>query len=353
MANAFFIALRICLIAAALSTFGCEEKPPLLQAVPETTFDTSYVQITPPFTGFTNPQDILIGKDQLLYVADTYHEGHGRIVVMNRAGGILSQRRMLHPISLAQTSNLDLIVGGMIVAANGDTAGALFRLQLVNANHHLDSARVDTIWRELARPARRFPGITVFGDNAFLVARTGPDNTSFIDPDARVLQFDRRNTFISPVPSLATRSGSGITDISAPTGIASFPGVRDFVLCQSTLNVFNRGALWMKYESSAEFEGWLAKFDPGVDFLRLRFEQPEAVAIDDVRRDVFVADAALDSVLKFNSRGAFKAESFGIARTDGAMRRPTGLAYFERVLYVLEAERGQVLRFRLTTDVPR
>ncbi len=35
------------------------------------------------------------------------------------------------------------------------------------------------------------------------------------------------------------------------------------------------------------------------------------------------------------------------------MRRPTGLAYADKVLYVLDGAQGQILRFRLSTDVPR
>jgi len=91
-----------------------------------------------------------------------------------------------------------------------------------------------------------------------------------------------------------------------------------------------------------------------VDLIRPnRYQLAVSVAIDPARRDVFVADAELDSVVKFNSRGTFKSESFGAVRSEGLMRRPTGLAFFERVLYVLDAERGEILRFRLTTDVPR
>lgn len=346
-------------VGCLVVVFGCEEKPPLIQAIPETSFDTAYVQLTPPFTGFTKPEDILLGNDQLLYVADTYGEGTGRIVMMNRAGQILSSKKMLRPISVAQDSRLDLLVGGLIIAANGDSVGAVFRIHLVAAAHHLEQAQVETVWSERARPARRFPGITVFGENTYLVVRTGPDNTSFVDPDARILQFDNNDNFISPVAALATRTGTGITDIYNPTAIASFPGVRDFVLGQTTGQVAY-GALWLIYQSNPEFEGWLPKFDPARtedrsrDFIRPnRFVRPEAVAIDKSRRDIFIADAALDSVFKFNSRGTFKVESFGRVKSDGAMVRPTGLAYFERVLYVLDGERGQVLRFRLTTDVQR
>jgi hypothetical protein len=303
---------------------------------------------------------LLLGKDQLLYVADTRAN---RVVMLNRAGGVLSSRPMLAPVSLAQDSRLDLLVGGVIVAANGDSIGALFRVHLVSTSadsaHRLDRAAVDTVWRELAHPSRRFPGIAVLSDNTYLAVRTGPDNSSFIDPDARVLVFSAADGFITPLPALVTGSGTGIGNINRPTGITAFPGSRDFVLTQSSEGVAY-GALWMVYQSTSDFQGWLPRFDPAkledrsVDFLRPnRYALAKAVAVDPARRDVFVADAGLDSVFKFNSRGVVRPESFGRIRSEGLMRRPTGLAFFDKILYVLDGDQGLILRFRLSTDVPR
>jgi hypothetical protein len=354
---------HIAWLAAGLSVLaGCQEKFDLatLPQQPGNVIDTSYVGISPPFTGYAGAEDIMIGRDQLLYVADTRAN---RIVMLNRAGGVMSERTMLHPRSIAQDTRLDLLVGGEVVAANGDTAGALFRIHLVSGDpaiaHRLDRSAIDTVWRELAHPVRRFPGLIVFGDNEYLVVRDGPENGSFIDPDARILWFDGTDRFITPLSAVNTRVGSGIQDMNHPTSIAAFPGVRDFVLGQSSEGV-TYGALWFTFSLTSDFEGWLPRFDPArpedfsVDFIRPnRFLLPEAVAVDPVRRDVFVADAGLDSVFKFNSRGSFRTESFGFVRSGGAMRRPTGLAFFEKVLYVLDGDTGNILRFRLASDVPR
>jgi hypothetical protein len=341
---------------------GCEEKLDLSTLPqPETSvIDTAYVRFDPPFGGYAGAEDIMVGNDQLLYVADTRAN---RIVMLNRAGQFLSARQILAPLSLAQDSRLDLLIGGSLLAVNGDTVGALFRVHLVSLNadsaHHLDLARIETLWVERAHPQRRFPGLTVFGDNTYLAVRTGPDNSSFIDPDARVLLFDADDRFITPIPALNTRIGSGITDMYQPTAIASFPGVKDFILAQLSDGVAY-GAIWLRYEHTADFDGWLPKFDPtvagyaGVDFIRPnQFLAPSAVAIDKSRRDVFIADAGLDSIFKFTSRGTFKAESFGRVRSGGMLQRPTGLAFFEQVLYVLDAPSGLILRYRLSTDVPR
>jgi hypothetical protein len=223
------------------------------------------------------------------------------------------------------------------------------------------------VWREPGRPNRRFPGIAVFDDNTFLVVRNAtpfPVNTSLIDPDARVLLFNSSNAFVTPLPAFTSGSGGGIATINMPTGIAPLPRSRDFILIQAAADTLpvglQYGALWMRYERTSDFEGWLPRYDPAnlidrsVDFIRsYRYLVPSAVAVDAARQDVFVADAALDSVFKFNSRGRLRTESFGRAKTGGAMTRPTGLAFFERVLYVLDANSGLILRYRLTTDIPR
>jgi hypothetical protein len=353
---------RIAVLPLFAVASGCEEKYDLatLPQPEAVVLDTAYVRFDPPFGGFVGAEDILIGNDQLLYVADTRAN---RIVMLNRAGQQLSARQVLAPLSLAQDSRLDLLVGGSLVAANGDTAGALFRVHLVSSNadsaHRLDLARIETVWVERARSQRRFPGLTVFGDNSYLAVRTGPDNSSFIDPDARVLLFDARDRYVTPIPALNTRIGTGIADIYRPTAIASFPGVKDFVLTQLSEGVAY-GAIWLRYEQSSDFDGWIPKFDPaqaadaGVDFIRPnRFLAPAAVAIDKSRRELFIADAGLDSIFKFTSRGAFKAESFGPVRSGGTLQHPTGLAFYESVLYVLDSRSGFILRYRLSTDIPQ
>lgn len=343
------------MLAALLA--GCEERFPLsLLPDPGSSFvvgDTAYIEITPSFEGFNEPRALLIGNDQLLYVADTRND---RIVMMNLAGQVLAQRAVLRPLCIAQDFRLDLLVGGSVRTAAGDTVGAIFRIKMVAAQHSLATARMDTVWREPARPRRRFVGIGVLPDNQYLVARTGPDNSSFVDPDARVLWFNASDAFLTPLSDLVTRAGSGITDINFPTNITTFPNSRDFILTQRSEGIAY-GALWMVYQQTPEFEGWQSRFDPArpehrtVDFIRPnRFVEPIGIAVDGRRRDIFIVDAALDSVIKFDSRGRFRNESFGFVKSGGRLRRPSGIAFFDRTLYVSDVQTNQIYRFRLSTD---
>jgi hypothetical protein len=349
--------LTIGFIFAVGFLFGCEGRFPLSSLPdPGASFvvgDTAYIEISPSFEGFNEPRALLIGNDQLLYVADTRNN---RIVMMNLAGQLQGQRTILRPLCIAQDFRLDLLVGGAMVAATGDTIGAIFRIKMVASQHSLATARVDTVWKEPARPRRRFVGIGVLPDNQYLVARTGPDNSSFIDPDARVLLFNANDVFQTPLADLVTRAGSGITDINFPTNIAAFPNSRDFILTQRSEGIAY-GALWMVYQQTADFEGWQPRFDPArpehrtVDFVRPnRFVEPVGVAFDGRRRDIFVVDAALDSVIKFDSRGRFRIESFGFAKSGGRLQKPSGIAFFDRTLYISDLQTNRIYRFRLSTD---
>lgn len=271
---------------------------------------------------------------------------------------------ILRPIAIAQDIRfLDLLVGAETVEPiTNDTIGIVLRIKLVAANHHLENAQIDTVWREPARPKRRFVGIASLPNDEFLIARDGPDNTSPVDPDARVLRFKREkidsvkyaDRFITPLSELQTGAGSSITSINHPTGIAAFPNSADFILTQSSDGV-QYSALWMVFSRTNDFEGWQPRYDPsittGVDFIKPnRFREALGVGIDRVRRDIFIVDAALDSVVKFNNRGRFKSESFGTKTAGILLHRPGSAAIAENTLYICDTENNRIVLYRLSTD---
>ncbi|MEW5799562.1 MAG: hypothetical protein AB1728_11215 [Bacteroidota bacterium] len=356
--------LLIAILAAFF--FGCEKQfdtsmlPKLSDVI--VVGDTTYVEKTS-WTGiFNKPRTIIYGLDQLIYVADTYNN---RIVMLNQAGQVLdSSKRILHPISLSQDLRLDLLVGAeTIEQSTGDTIGVLLRIKLVNANHSLFNAQIDTIWKEPARPKRRFVGIGIILNDEYLVARDGPDNSSIVDPDGRVLRFryrpnaiGKKDSFITPLGELQSGAGSSITNLNHPTGLATFPNSGDFIVTQSSDGI-QYAAIWMSYSKNLDFEGWLPRYDPTnpdqrtIEFISPnRFKGANGVGIDRIRRDIFVVDAQLDSVVKFNNRGRFKVESFG-AKTPGiSLRNPGGVAIAENTLFVCDTDNNRVVLYRLSTD---
>ncbi len=69
--------------------------------------DTLYIQQHPVWNGFNKPEDIIVGREPFIYIADT---GNDRIVMMNVAGQILGSIHIKHPTSLAQDYRLNLLV---------------------------------------------------------------------------------------------------------------------------------------------------------------------------------------------------------------------------------------------------
>lgn len=348
-------------ILISLSVFiiiGCQQKFDLA-TLPTATFanlgDTSYVEIFPAFEGFKNPTALLAGHDQLLYIADT---DNNRIIQMNEAGVILGEITILRPIALAQDLRMDLLVSGEIVReTTGDTIGGLFRIHLYEAAHMISNARIDTVFKEPAKPKRRYRGIGILRENQYLIARDGPDNTSFVDPDTRVLWFNKYDKLITPIGDLATREGSGIVDILRLTGLITFPNSNDFILIQSSVDGrMTYGALWMVYQKSYDFEGWVPKFTTPSEFMRpKRFIEPSAVTIDRSRLDIFIIDQATDTVTKFDRRGLYKAESFGNGKIAASgqgnlLKAPKGAAFMSKTLYISDSGNNKIRRFRLSTD---
>lgn len=375
--------LKIFFSAIILLTYYSCQKPFNIADLPIGTIitvgDTTYIEMDA-YSGFNNPTAICAGYDQFLYIADT---DNNRIVQMNQAGIIENTREILHPIAIAQDERLDLLVSGEIYRAEfGDTIGAIFRLRMYNLsrdypNHNIAKVRIDTVYKEPTRPKRRFKGIGVLIKNQYLLVRDGSDNTSFVDPDSRVLRFQTqtivdtikdlsgnivdlnlrvRDRYITPIGDLATRSGSGVTDILRPTGIAMFPNSNDFVIIQSSVGkTMIYGAIWMIYKNQPDFEGWVPKFTTQSEFLKPnRFTEPASVTIDRSRLDIFILDSALDSVIIFNRHGLIKAETFGNGRliSNGSIpfKNPKGIAHISRTLYIADTGNNIIRRFVLSTD---
>ncbi len=334
--------------------------------------DTSFVEVFPPYGGFQTPVAILVGNDQLIYIADY---DSNQVVMMDAGGVILMKRHIPHPRALAQNYKLDLYVCGETIAPNNrDTIGALYRIYLarfdttINGqdtsffyNHDLENAPMRIVRKEPERPRRRYVGIGVLPGNGYLLARTGPDNTSYVDPDNRVLQFTKNDVFTSPVPDLITRAsgGTAITDINKLTGFIVIPSSSDFIALQSNEGTAY-GVIWMYYQNTASNTGWVPKFNPSnpdqssIDFIKpYRYSYPTGVTYDKKKRDIYIVDAAQDSVFKFDRNGKFKIESFGFNTSQSGQlpgfKHPQGIAYSDDcTLYIADTGNHLIRRFKLS-----
>jgi hypothetical protein len=395
---------RYCTLAlfGLLLLAGCDRKVDISefeekerQAGGQSIGDTSYVEVFPPFSGFETPVAVLVGNDQLIYVADY---DRNEVVMLDAGGTRQTSRTLPHPICLAQNSKLDLYVGGEVQAA-GDThtIGAIYRIALARLDttylsridtvinpstgdttitpvfrdtsffprHRLEQAPARIVWQEPANGDRRFTGIGILPGNEYLVTRRGNDNSSFVDPDTRVLRFSSDDILITPLADLVTRpsGGTAITDIRNLTGIMIFPSSSNFLITQNSEGVAY-GAIWMTYQNTPDFQGWVPRFDPAkpeqrsIDFIRpYRYRNASAAAYDRRRQEVFIVDADLDSVFKFDRNGRLKPESFGHYRSMSTefphgLTNPRGVAFSnDCTLYIADTGNKIIRRFKLSTQV--
>ena len=122
----------------------------------------------------------------------------------------------------------------------------------------------------------------------------------------------------------------------------------DFIATLSGESSFK--AQWFHFFSSGIEEKYVSQFDPrdGVEFVKPnRFLNPRGACLDPSSGNIFVADAGKDSVFKFNSSGD-ELQSFG---GSSVFNSPNAVAFFDKILYVLDSERNQILRFILSTDL--
>lgn len=323
--------------------------------------DTLYIQTGEPLKGFNNPQAMLMGKEPFIYVCDT---DNNRIVMIDIAGIVHGCLPIKRPIAIAQDYRLNLIVCADFDTANV-TYSAIYKIDLFSAGHQIQNAKVTRILpiRDVDfNVQRRYTAVTVFYDNSFFVARTGPNNSSVSNPDNSIFKIAPKK-LAAGGDILVPSDGDTLTIERVPfidplsQGLISANGINcmtsfnknnmDFIATLSGESSFK--AQWFHFYSSGIEEKYVSQFNPrdGVDFVKPnRFLNPVGSCLDQ-SGNIYIADAGKDSVFKFNSSGN-ELQSFG---GPAIFNKPSAVAYFDRVLYVLDAVKNQILRFKLSTDL--
>jgi len=346
------IFLLIITAAACTDKFDIEEVTSSIDPNnPGNIGDTVYIQQSPNWTGFNNPQDMIVGREPFIYVADTEND---RIVMLNIAGEMLGEKIIKRPTSIAQNYKLELLVVAQfdtLINSDNVSYSALYLINLVEVGHVITNSKIKrllpTTSYDFAKPERKYTGVCSFYDNSAYFSRLGPSNNSASDPDNSIRVYNRdgfkdfdRLPFFEP-------EGTGL--ISA-NGISSLTTVNsnsyDIVATYVGDNSFK--VQWLKYISSGIDEGkYINNIDVSADMMAIgKFGAPEGAAIDDAN-NIFVADAEKDSVFKFNTFGD-EMESFGGTEV---MSSPHAVAYHDRTLYVLDTENNRILRFILSTEI--
>lgn len=342
------------LILIILAVYSCGEKFDLsvftTDSTGNITGDTIYVKLNPDWTGFNKPQDIVVGREPLIYVADTEND---MVVMMNIDGKRLGSISVKHPVAIAQDYKLNLIVCAEFDTL-GHTFSAVYKINLVAVDHQIGIAPVTRILPKLSdlnKPDRIFTGVSVFYDNSYLVARQGPNNSNLIDPDNSLLKFvagqnGESDSLIGRVPSLAP-SSTGILSVNKVSRLKSFnKNNYDILLSLTGNNSFK--VQWLHFVTSQEFTGYQNNLDPAASDLMEPnfFIQPHGICLDP-SGNIYVVDTEKDSVYKYNSFGY---ELIGFGGTE-IFNQPYAVDYFNKILYVADTGNNRILRFQLSTDI--
>ncbi len=359
MKKYFFVSF----VALVLFFAACKESKYPLSSLPvaetaKNIGDTVYIQQNPEWTGFNKPQAIIIGKEPLVYVADT---DNNRIVMMDIGGNVIGYSKYIkRPIGLAQDNRLRLIVCAefdTLLSGHSvpTTFGAVYKIDLYDARNNISIADIQRIYYEPGDSVRRFTAVATLYDNQFYITRVGTKNEpERFDPDIAVMQFSSDDKFLSTIPDL-TPDGTGIKSLHTLTGIATVPTVKsvEFVISQ-TGGKAQFKVQWIKLVSAGQTTNWESKFnpqtDPDLDIFRLNhFNNPEGVAIDP-SGNFYVVDAGKDSLFRFTTRGIEKYSFGGTGNGKEKFNKPHGVAYFDKILYIADTGNNRIVRFKLSTD---
>ena len=389
LACVFFVGLM--LISGCEGYFGKKTDLDFIDVPIYNNRQVAYVPIQPVIGGFVNPVDVIIGFDELLYVADA---GTEEIISFDLAGHELGRFKVKGLQAIAMDRRLDLLAIGKIdtvVVNTALTLSCLYRIEQKNAFYGLNSA---TVTKKVVHPFYfnvsvkpddqnvSFNGIATRGDNQYYVTRTGflTPPASYV-PDA-VLLFDENDHFITTV-TVQTDGGfisdyfkkpKGITTLSQPPQISADPraDVGDFIFTSLSTsmvlkvqyidvvdsdNGLDIRVLELESGDTSKADGYLMK--------PFRFSSPLDITLSgDGSNYIFVVDGEKDSLYQFTLSGLEGVKppagsessknifvSFGGRGTSlTQFNNPTAVAYYDKVVYVADAGNGRVLRFKLTTD---
>ena len=352
-------------LAIVAYLIGCQEAQFPIDSLPHGNVntkigDTVYVSQKPVWTGFNHPQSIIVGNEPFVYVADTDND---RIVMLDLIGRVIGySQKINHPVALTEDRRLQLIVCAqfdtLLPGKQAPTTfGAVYRLDLVSTNHDISSVKPRRIFFEPSDSTRRYAGVASLYNDQYYVCRNGPKNElTRIDRDLAILLFSKDDELLSPVTTSFSPEGTGLLSLSTMSAIATMPWNRsvEYVFCQTGDHALYR-VQWIQLVVEGQTTNWVSKFYPSVDgsidFLRLNhFTQPAGVTFDP-SGNLYVVDAAKDSLFRFSTRGIERYSFGGSGSGDVQFHQPSGIAYFDKTLYVADRGNNRIVRFKLSSDI--
>ena len=373
--------------------------------------EDGYAPVLPVWDGFDAPTDVAIGFDTFVYVTDArgLHlldraDLGARQTLPMRGAEAVAQDRELRLFVAARDS--------VLIPERDNTYWDLPVVYVIEGFHLGSPVFVDTLTfpfddftlstraSQLARLNRgresnyenvRITSVATLADNALYVGRTGPVNTpgAIASADNLILEFTRdpasgtyRNVrqlrSLSPVtPSLASSIGvSGLATLVSPPQRDTFTDDRSFLLTQADPDAdIPFRVLWINAVLTTD--GMV--YQPNRELLRrdtasadsflydpFKFQEPTDVAFaGDATRYLFVVDAGTHMLHQFQANGEegitppvgaadrsrrLNVSFGGPGRGPRQFSSPSGVAYYDRIVYVADQGNNRILRFKLTSD---
>ena len=356
--------ISIAITTFLILIFSCDYDPVALPTTQDTTitFNTGekkWVQLTPVWEGFNNPQDIIIAPDKYIYLSD---KGNNRIVVMNKSGKIIREDDFgndfnalyeLNKINDHQVQPMGIDIDPKLSLFITDSTRFIYCWNqyvnyLKNTTNNQDSiaeyivysqengTQLDTVWdfskalslenqgyRKESVKFRKLEDDSIFTPHVFFEAENGASFVSVTAaPDSNCIYAANTNSQkihkINMVRSDYLKIGGitiwqyrGVADGSIATNGTGAGTVND----PTGMTVDQNGAVY--YTQSGENFGfhkikrnsennWASVFSLNEhEIMNLdRFQKPQDVTVDE-EGNIFVLNSGQNEIQEFNFAGEF------------------------------------------------
>lgn len=355
-----------------------------------------YVPVYPDFGSDLLPVSLCMGYDELLYAVDSAKA----ILAFDQAGRQLARFPLPGVEFVIQNRSLDLYaLGRMDTLFNNVTFNVpvIYRISQKQSSEssgpglNLNTA---TIVKKLVYPfcinepgklnnkfnleATRLTAMGFLDNNAYYITSNGPKDLAgdaSVTKRNSILTFSAADVFQGGFFEGEGQPGIspfGLSTLVQPPQRARMESRKDFIYTSLTPDL----AIAVRYlQVQITVDGEFTNFKPlaqppvsaadGYLYQPFRFKKPVSVLYAGTsQKYIFVADAGTDSIYAFQENGyegtnpppqysnrrLIRVSFGGSGSGPGKFRRPSGLAWSDRVLYVADAGNRRISRYKLSSD---
>lgn len=367
--------------------------------------DTNYVELSPVWEApniayrFSNPQDITIGPDGMIFVAD---KGNNRVVALSKAGQVLSSGGLGniivdHPTGVAVDSKLNLLIAnGTNVIYCWNQYLNLTDIESVSDRAvYFDRTTNDTLLLTLddvfekAAAGEALPEFRyfVFSEAQDKIQQVRQIYPIYIDDEADAVingvaagRYGSEDVYITesnyhrishlklfPRMAVKTRFGQTLFSYRAAKmdDLATFGSGAGTVDDPYAITTDSEGSIYFT-QLGGNFRVQKLKapdFAPGYVLYQHaimdlnRFSAPKDIALDGLN-NIFVIDEVLGTVSKFDNAGTGAGQLVDLGKkglATATFNKGAGIMVSDNVVYVVESGLNRIRRFQLSisdADIP-